>query len=172
MLTTVYVGLGSNLGDSRAMLNQALQHIKELPGVEDLATSRVYCTTPVSAIAQNYYCNAVCRFHTSLSAKGLLEQLQQIEKVLGKTIATEKNAPRLIDLDILLFGEEMHAEQGLTIPHPRWMQRLFVLIPLLDLAAELVIPDPDSPTGDSCFDLQEYVRTFVNVNNEQVSLLC
>lgn len=170
MLTTVYVGLGSNLGDSQSLLNQALQSIGVIQGVQDLAASRFYLTTPVSTISQNHYLNAVCRFNTSLSAKKLLNDLQQIETALGKTIAMEKNSPRFIDLDILLFGLETHHEKGLEIPHPRWTQRLFVLVPLLDLATELMIPDPNSPSYVSCMNLPKYLRTFLNPNHETVSL--
>jgi 2-amino-4-hydroxy-6-hydroxymethyldihydropteridine diphosphokinase len=171
MLTTVYVGLGSNLGDSKALLAQALQSISALPEVHDLASSRFYITTPVSAIAQNDYLNAVCRFTTSFSAKELLSRLQQIEIALGKTAAIEKNSPRYIDLDILLFGLETHHEKALEIPHPRWSQRLFVLIPLLDLATELQIPDPKSPSQVQYMNLHNYLQTFKNINHETVSLL-
>ena len=171
MLTTVYVALGSNLGDSKALITQALQSIKALTEVSDLASSRLYVTTPVSAIQQNNYLNAVCRFTTSLSAKELLIHLQQIEIVLGKTTAIEKNSPRYIDLDILLFGTETHHEEGLEIPHPRWSQRLFVLIPLLDLATELQIPDPTSPSQVQHMNLPSYLQTFKNINHETVSLL-
>lgn len=171
MLTTVYIGLGSNLGDSKALLIQALQSIRVLPEIHDLTSSRIYVTTPVSAIVQNNYLNAVCRFTTSLSAKELLIQLQKIEAALGKTPALEKNSPRYIDLDILLFGLEVHHENGLEIPHPRWLQRLFVLIPLMDLATELQIPDPKTPTQIQCINLAHYLKTFKNSNHETVSLL-
>jgi 2-amino-4-hydroxy-6-hydroxymethyldihydropteridine diphosphokinase len=168
-LTQVYVGLGGNVGDSHSILLQAAKQIKEIPGVFDLAISNFYSTTPVSAIPQDSYLNAVCTFKTSLQPRKLLQQLQKIENDLGRKKGI-KNSPRVIDLDILLFGLEVHNDPDLVIPHPRWEERLFVLIPLFDLIKEIDIPDSQASGGIRHLDLAEYLRQFPNMHNETVTL--
>lgn len=170
-LTEVYLGIGGNIGDSYTILNQALQQIKILGEVQDLAISRFYLTSPVSKIPQDEYVNAACRFKTSLNARELLLQLQKIETGLGKAPPKLKDAPRTIDLDILLFGLETYQDKDLIIPHPRWKERLFVLVPLIDLTSELTFPDPDSSSGTTTINLQDYLHTFANPNKETVLLL-
>jgi 2-amino-4-hydroxy-6-hydroxymethyldihydropteridine diphosphokinase len=145
-LTEVYVALGGNLGQPHITLPKALQLIAEIPGVHNLTASHFYKTTPVSSIPQPDYLNAVCRFLTLLSARELLHHLQHIEHILGKK-PKSKNAPRIIDLDILFFGPEIHEDPDLQIPHPHWKERLFVLVPLSDLTTDIVIPDRHSPNG-------------------------
>jgi 2-amino-4-hydroxy-6-hydroxymethyldihydropteridine diphosphokinase len=132
MPTDVFVALGSNLGDSRALLNLALKAIQSLPSTSDLKASSLYLSKALSSIPQPDFLNAVCSFKTTLEPLELLTALQEIELKLGK-VAKPKEAPRLIDLDILFFGDlEMRTER-LEIPHPRWMERLFVLCPLSEL---------------------------------------
>lgn len=139
-LSEVFVALGGNIGDSQVILQEALTQISRLPQVEALRTSRFYITTPVSSIPQRNYINAVCAFNTSFSAEELLVVLQQIEARLGK-IQKAKDAPRIIDLDILFFGLEFHSTATLTIPHAKWRERLFVLAPLCDLVSEISVPN-------------------------------
>src|SRR5687768_12914755 len=105
-LTDVFVGLGGNIGDSLSVLKKAISEISMLPHVHDLQVSRFYQTSPVSSIPQNNFVNAVCRFTTSLDMHKLFTHLQLIESRLGK-IPKDKQAPRLIDLDLLLFGKEV-----------------------------------------------------------------
>lgn len=166
-LPDVYVGLGGNIGDSCAILLKAIQEIAELPGVSDLAVSRFYCTTPVSSIPQDPYINAVCRFKTNFTAKEVLHQLQAIEKALGKKEKL-KEAPRIIDLDILFFGLEVHDEADLQIPHPRWSERLFVIAPLADLTSCLWVPNGNHPGEKTRVDLQKYLQQFPNIHQETV----
>lgn len=135
----VYLGLGGNIGDSLAVLTNTLSLISHLPGVTDLEVSSFYKTAPVSDIPQPDYLNAVCRFKTDLNARQLLGPLQAIEKSQGK-FPKPKNVPRILDIDILFFGTESHAAPDLEIPHPRWQERLFVVIPLLDLTTTITIP--------------------------------
>ena len=96
----VYLGLGSNIGDSRSLLERAFCSIKDIPQVDSLQTSSLYATSPVSPIPQRDFLNAACRFHTTLSPQALYDALHRIEVSLGK-IPKEKNAPRAIDIDIL-----------------------------------------------------------------------
>lgn len=170
-LTEVYLGIGGNIGDSQSILTQAIHRIKALSGVQDLAVSRFYLTSPVSSIPQEEYLNAACRFHTSLKATELLTELQNIETALGKTLQKLKDGPRAIDLDILLFGMEIVNNNTLIIPHPAWKERLFVLVPLADLTTEITYPDPNNPNHKATINLPEYLHTFTNPNKETVLLL-
>lgn len=162
----VYVALGGNIGDSRLTLKESLKRIKCLEGVKDMEISPFYLTSPVSDIPQNDYINAVCRFKTCLKAAELLIELQMIEKALGKEAKQRKDPPRIIDLDILFFGEEFHQESNLEVPHPRWKERLFVLAPLADLTDQLMVPDREN--GVYSFDLANYLKEYTNPNNETV----
>ena len=132
----VYVGMGGNIGDSYSILEKALNEMAACPDISALTCSSFYSTKPVSDIPQNDYINAVCRFHTSLSASQTLSLLQMIERKLGKK-EKPKNMPRLIDLDILFFDNEFHDTAELAIPHPAWQSRLFVLVPLAELTKQL-----------------------------------
>ncbi len=166
-LPLVFVGLGANIGDSLTYINRALEKIARLPNIQDLRVSRFYSTTPVSSIPQDPYINAACCFTTAFSARELLYQLQDIEKSLGKTQKI-KDAPRVIDLDILFYGLETYHEPDLQVPHPHWSKRLFVLAPLADLVTHLQIPDPKNPPSIISFDVQTYLQNFPNIHHEKV----
>ncbi len=135
-----FIGLGGNVGDTAAILNGALQDICALKGIGKGCCSRFYRTSPVSPIPQADYINAVCSFETTLSPRELLEALQKIEGKWGK-VPKPKDAPRPLDLDILLYGNETVREADLQIPHPCWEERLFVLIPLNELIDEVAVGD-------------------------------
>lgn len=166
--TEVYLGLGGNLGDVVGNLDRTIARITGTPGITDVEVSRYYLTSPVSDIPQNDYVNAVCRLQTTLTPRQLLEKMQAIEVLQGK-VAKDKNAPRIIDIDILLYGKEVVNEPGLDIPHPRWMERLFVLQPLLELVEELLIPDASSLDRVRKFNVREYLNCFPNSNHEKVT---
>ncbi len=140
-VTDVYLGLGGNIGDSEGAVRRAADEIRQLIGVEGAILSHLYRTAPVSPLPQPFYTNAAMRLRTSLNATELLHELQRIEYRLGKR-PKPKEAPRIIDIDIILFGMERHALPHLEIPHPRWEERLFVLRPLLDLTERLATPGP------------------------------
>ena len=133
---TAFVGLGANLGDARQSVQQALIDLAHLPHSELLAASRLYRSAPVAAAGPDYV-NAVAELRTSLSAPALLDALQALEHAAGRQ-RPYPNAPRTLDLDLLLYGEARIDSARLTVPHPRWCQRAFVLRPLAELAPQRV----------------------------------
>ena len=133
-MTVAYVGLGANLGDRDATIRAA---IAELPGVVVVSTLRE--TDPVGVTDQPRFLNGVAALETELPPRELLDRLLAVERGLGRE-RRERWGPRTIDLDLLLYGDEVIDEDGLTIPHPRLHERRFVLEPLAEIAPELVIP--------------------------------
>jgi len=129
-----YVGLGSNLGDRVAYLLLGLSALSRLPKTHLLRLSPVYETDPVGP-PQPPYLNMVAELETELSPKGLLAEMLRIEKALGRE-RRERWGPRTLDLDLLLYGDLVLEEEGLSVPHPRLHERAFVLVPLLDLLPE------------------------------------
>ncbi len=138
--TLACIGLGSNLGDRSGNLAAALRAIGEIPTTEGLAVSRVYESEPWGGVEQPPYANAVAVVATELQADQLLSALQNIEASLGR-VRAERYGPRTIDLDILLFGDEEWVRPDLTIPHPRMLEREFVVVPLLEVDPEAKMPD-------------------------------
>jgi 2-amino-4-hydroxy-6-hydroxymethyldihydropteridine diphosphokinase len=133
------VGLGSNLGDRAGQLARALEALRATPGVARLEASRLYETEPVGP-PQGRYLNAAARLETTLGPRSLLARLLAIERAAGRVRGTERNAPRTLDLDLLLYGDLCLEEPDLVLPHPRLHQRAFVLEPLCELAPELLHP--------------------------------
>ena len=140
-----YIALGSNLGDRERHLRAGLTALRALSGVRDVVVSRVYETDPIGPGQQRPYLNAVARVRTRLSPRALLDQLLEIERSEGRERGAVRNAPRTLDLDLLLYGESEIDEPGLVVPHPRIAQRAFVLEPLCDLAPDLVLPGAGAP---------------------------
>ena len=136
--TRVYIGLGANLGDSVATLRTALAALAALPATRLVNQSALYRSAPVDADGPDYL-NAVAALDTGLAAQQLLFQLQAIELRLGRR-RSYKNAPRTLDLDLLLYGGQTIATRKLTVPHPRMHERAFVLRPLADIAPGLRLP--------------------------------
>ena len=133
---TAFVGVGANLGDAQRTLQDAIAALGELPDTQLVRASRIYRSAPVDASGPDYL-NAVAQLSTRLSAPELLAQLQHLEQAAGRQ-RPYRNAPRTLDLDLLLFGDARIASATLTVPHPRWRERAFVLLPLQELAAERV----------------------------------
>lgn len=129
-----WIGLGANLGDARAALRVAVQRMDALPGTRVLQVSSLYRSAPLDAGGPDYL-NAVACLQTSLEAPQLLRALQQVELDGGRQ-RPYLNAPRTLDLDVLLYGDERHDTPALTVPHPRMAERAFVLLPLAELAPE------------------------------------
>lgn len=134
-----YLALGANLGDALAALQTATQSISVLPDTRLVATSSLYRTAPLEASGPDYL-NAVIAVSTRLNAPELLLRLQQIESQAGRERAY-RNAPRTLDLDILLYGQASIRSAALHIPHPRMGQRAFVLVPLAEIAPDRVKPE-------------------------------
>ena len=134
-----FIGLGANLGDLAAALRDAADRIAALPGTRVLRQSSMYRTAPVGAGGPDYL-NAVIEVETTLSAHELLAALQGIENAAGRE-RPYLNAPRTLDLDLLLYGDEQIATTTLTVPHPRMVERAFVLVPLAEIAPRRVAPE-------------------------------
>ena len=138
-MTPVFLGLGSNLGDREANLRRAVELLPTY-GVTVVEQSPVYDTAPVDAPpGSGRFLNAVCRVETALPPLGLLRAVKGLESALGR-LSGPRNAPRSIDIDILLYGDEVVDTPELTVPHPRFATRAFVLTPLSDIAPEAVHP--------------------------------
>jgi len=145
----VFLGLGSNLGDRSRHLDQALEHLGDHPEVTVRRVSPVYETAPVGPAGQGPYLNAAAEIETRLEPAPLLGILLEIERLLGR-VRTERWGPRTIDLDLLLYGARQVDEPGLKVPHPRLTERRFVLVPLRDIAAEVVVPGLGRTVGELC----------------------
>jgi 2-amino-4-hydroxy-6-hydroxymethyldihydropteridine diphosphokinase len=129
---TAYVGLGANLGEPLAALQAALRALGALPGTRLVRNSRIYRSAPVDAGGPDYL-NAVAELETALAAPELLRELQRVEADAGRE-RPYRNAPRTLDLDLLLYGSARIESDALTVPHPRMRERAFVLLPLAELA--------------------------------------
>jgi 2-amino-4-hydroxy-6-hydroxymethyldihydropteridine diphosphokinase len=139
MRRTAFIGLGSNLENPAAQLQSALRDLGRMPQTEVLAQSSFYRSAPVGYLDQPDFCNAVAKLSTGLAPHQLLQQLLEIEHAHGRE-RTFRNAPRTLDLDVLLYGELQLDEPGLTLPHPQMHLRAFVLQPLLEIAPDCVVP--------------------------------
>jgi len=135
-----YVALGSNLGDSRASVERAMQAVADFPATRCLRCSALYRTRPFGPVEQGDFVNAVMGVLTRLSIDDFFARLQGLEKDLGREPGRERWGPREIDLDLLVFGQELRKEGALLLPHPGIPQRDFVLYPLRDVAPDLQIP--------------------------------
>jgi 2-amino-4-hydroxy-6-hydroxymethyldihydropteridine diphosphokinase len=141
-LTRAYVGLGANLGDREATIRRAVELLGAEPGVEVVAVSTLRETDPVGYADQPRFLNGAAAVVTRLSAPELLERLLAVERELGRVRGEgPRYGPRAIDLDLLLFGDEVVEEPGLSVPHPRLAERSFVLEPLQELDPALRLPD-------------------------------
>ncbi|MCX6357070.1 MAG: 2-amino-4-hydroxy-6-hydroxymethyldihydropteridine diphosphokinase [Candidatus Aureabacteria bacterium] len=155
-----YIGLGSNLGDPKKRLREAINLIAAIPGIKIGGISSLYHTEPVGGPLQTWYYNAAVGVETSLAPEELIAALQRIEGEMGRARGG-RNAPRTIDLDILLFGERVVQGDRLTIPHPRMCERRFVLAPMAEIAPGIVHPVKGETMGallNSLSDVHKVVR--------------
>jgi 2-amino-4-hydroxy-6-hydroxymethyldihydropteridine diphosphokinase len=134
-----YVGLGSNLGDREQVIADAVSLLGEHPEIDVLVTSALRETEPWGPVVQPRFLNGAVSVETTLAPRALLEALLDVERRLGR-VRDERWGPRTIDLDLLLYGDAVVDEPGLTVPHPRLRERAFALEPLLELDPSLVIP--------------------------------
>ena len=138
-MTLAYVGIGANLEDPRAQVAQAFDELARMPRTRLSARSSLYLSTPLGYGAQPDFINAVAELDTALGAQELLAELQAIETRYGRQ-RSFANAPRTLDLDLLLYGDTRIDEPQLVVPHPRMHERAFVLEPLLEIAPHAAIP--------------------------------
>jgi 2-amino-4-hydroxy-6-hydroxymethyldihydropteridine diphosphokinase len=138
-MPTVFIGIGSNLGDREWLIREALSLLGAKDGIEVAAVSAIRETDPVGVVDQPRFLNAAARLETELSARDVLDTLLAVERELGR-VRVERYGPRTIDLDLLVYGDQVIDEPGLRVPHPRLQERRFVLEPLAELDPALVVP--------------------------------
>lgn len=138
-MNEAYLSLGSNLGDRKRQLQEAVRLLRANPAISNVKISSIYETAPVGYLDQGAFLNLAVRLETNLSPLDLLAVCQEVERNLQRERLV-RWGPRTVDLDILLYGQEQLATDELTIPHPRMYERAFVLVPLRDLLPSLVMP--------------------------------
>ncbi len=143
-MTLAYIGLGSNLSDPEAQIRQAITNIQSIPHSHINQISSLYFSRPMGPQDQPDYMNAVLALDTQLSALELLDHLQIIENNAGRVRKENRWGARILDLDILLFGDKTIQNKRLTVPHYGMKDREFVLIPLAEIAKSLLLPNGDS----------------------------
>ncbi len=133
---TAFVALGANLGDPQSAVADAMERVGAIKGVRLVRQSSLYRTAPIDSSGPDYI-NAVVEIETALTAPALLIELQRIEHEAGR-LRPYRNAPRSLDLDLLLYGDARISSEALTVPHPRMLERAFVLVPLAGIAPQRV----------------------------------
>jgi 2-amino-4-hydroxy-6-hydroxymethyldihydropteridine diphosphokinase len=137
----VYVGIGSNIGDSITIASEAIKQLNGISQCQLIEQSSLYLSEPVSDIPQDDYINAVALIETTLEPLALLLALQAIEQAFNRQRDPKLHwAPRTLDLDIIVFGQRVINDEHLTVPHPEMANRLFVLLPMLEISAKPFIP--------------------------------
>lgn len=139
-MTRVFVALGSNLDDPRTQVLRGFEALSRLPRTTVLARSRLYRSAPWGVIDQPGFVNAATELETALAPRGLLDGLLDLERAAGRDRTGQRWGPRILDLDLLLYGNVELDEPGLRLPHPHLHERAFVLLPLADLAPDLEVP--------------------------------
>ena len=150
-MTCAYVALGSNLGDRIATLEAALRALDALPGVTVAAVSSAYETEPWGGVEQPRYANAVVALNVEGDALSLLRACKAIEQASGREPGV-RFGPRTLDLDVLLFGDQVIESPELTVPHPRMLEREFVVTPLLEIAPHATLPDGRAVTAERAIE--------------------
>jgi len=140
-MSTVYIGLGANLDDPIAQLHNAVDALRNLAQCQLITVSKFYASKPMGPQDQPDYVNAVAMLSTSLAPEALLDSLQKIELEQGRQRKSERWGPRTLDLDILLFANDIINTPRLVVPHYGLCQREFVVYPLLELEPALILPD-------------------------------
>lgn len=139
-MTVSYIGVGSNVGDRIDFCKRGVSALDDSAGVMVQAVSSLYETSPIGGPPQRSFVNLVVRVDTELNPRGLLQVCKRIEQTLGREPSDIRWGPRVVDLDVLTFGDEKIGEPDLEIPHPRMTSRRFVLVPLLEIDSEAADP--------------------------------
>lgn len=137
----VFIALGANLAEPKTQILNAIQALQQLPECELVAYSPLYSSSPMGPQDQPDYVNAVAQLTTRLAPHALLDELQRIEQEQGRVRKDERWGPRTLDLDLVLYGQQIIQDERLTVPHYGMKQRAFVLVPLSDVAPDLTLPD-------------------------------
>ena len=136
----VYIGVGSNVDDPRAQVERAIARLSAIPALRVISASPLYGSRPFGPVAQPDFVNAVVGALTGLGSRALLGELLALERALGRPARHQKWGPRVIDLDLLVYGTEHTSGGSLELPHPGIRERNFVLLPLADIAPDLELP--------------------------------
>ena len=166
-----FIALGSNLGDRRGSIEQAIKALDLSPGVCVQSVSSLIETEPVGPLPQGAFLNAVLQVSTSLGPRDLLALMLEIERTLGRVRdPANRWGPRTIDLDLILFADQVIREKDLIVPHPRLAERAFVLVPLCEIAPNVIIPGPAGiPPATASRLLAQLRRTETPLPAEQIS---
>lgn len=165
--TTVYLSLGGNQDDTLSRLKQALDVLSCQKDIHDLQISHFYRTAPLQVESSNCFVNAVCRFQTFLTLQDIFQTTQTIEIQFGK-VKKPKHASRPIDIDILFYGNQACQEGELEIPHPRWKERLFVLVPLADLTQDILL---QRESEQQHYTLKDLIQLLSDSFDQTISIL-
>jgi len=152
-MTTAYIGIGSNVGDRVGFCRRAVEALTMSEGVAVVKVSSLYETSPLGGPPQRSFMNLVAKVETSLDPRGLLEVCQELEQRMGREPSDIRWGPRVVDLDILLYGSEKVSEPDLEIPHARLKERRFALVPLLEIDPDLTDPW-DTPLKDALVEAE------------------
>ncbi len=169
MMNQAYIGLGTNIGDRESNLKDAVSELAAIPEIEIISVSSIYETDPVGYLDQGNFLNMVICIHTALDAQSLLVACMKIEQDLGRKREI-RWGPRTIDLDILLYNQENIVTKNLIVPHPRMLERAFVLIPLVEIDKDIILPNMEKPIREIMDDIpqKEGVRIWKRKNGEDV----
>lgn len=154
-MKTVYIGIGSNLGDSIKNCTEAIKRIDEIPGCTVIDSSPFYSTEPVGVEGHEWYVNSVISVMTDMPPLELMKNLLSVERGMGRKRNGSRWGPREIDLDILLYGEEVIEEDDLTVPHPLMHDRRFVMAPITAIDPDLIHPVLGKSMKDILMEIPE-----------------
>ncbi|OCA88442.1 2-amino-4-hydroxy-6-hydroxymethyldihydropteridine diphosphokinase [Bacillus sp. FJAT-27986] len=169
MMNKVYIGLGTNVGDRESNLKDAISELAAVPEIEIISLSSIYETNPVGYLEQGKFLNMVVCINTTFDAQTLLVTCMKIEQNLGRKREI-RWGPRTIDLDILLYNQENIVTKNLIVPHPRMLDRAFVVIPLVEIDKDIILPNMEKPIREIMDDIpeKEGVQIWKRKNGEGV----